>query len=57
VNPDRIAADHHRYLAKMYRRSAHWCFRVGLIGAGKDDIRQALRAWRNLRIYLGRLAS
>jgi len=57
VNADRVAAEEHRYLARMYRRSAHLAFRWGLIGAGKDDMRQALRAWRNFRFYRGKLAS
>lgn len=56
MNADRVAAEEYRYLARMYRRSAHLAFRWGMIGAGKDDIRQALRAWRQFRWYRARIA-
>ena len=50
-------ADHFADLAKSYRYSAHLAFRWKMIGAGKDDMRQALRAWRNFRLYRERIVS
>lgn len=56
LSSGRAQADYYRDVATMYRRSAHLAFRWGLIGAGKDDIRQALRAWKNFRFYRERIA-
>jgi hypothetical protein len=56
MNEHRMAADFHLEMATRFRRSARLWFKWGLIGAGKDAMSQARRAWRNYRIHLGKIA-
>lgn len=51
----RAMADHYFDLALSYRDTGRRYLRMGMIGAGKDDLHQAVRAWRNFRFYLGRI--
>jgi hypothetical protein len=55
ITSGQFDADMYKDAALEHRRDARWCFRVGLIGDGKREMRQALRAWRNYRYYLAKV--
>jgi hypothetical protein len=51
----RATADHYFEVAMRWRRLARTCFRDGATRAGRDNMREALRAWRQFKFYNARI--